>query len=217
MLIDLSGLGFDNIKVSGLRLSSLLGASNGIDIIKNLTSKDTATGSALYAGAQSLDFVVAGNPAYGVPAAALILDGDRLAVEVSAKLIEGILNIAGLGLAENVKNIIAALDINALVEVNYAPEYKLIESEDFTGTKYRKEGNDYIVDNENGTFERIPDVSVNLKAEVAELLGISVSVNNIKIGNTGVVERVNAYCRRERRRKRYSRIRAQTRGAYDIS
>lgn len=192
VLIDLSGLGFDNIKVSGLRLSSLLGASNGIDIIKNLTSKDTATGSALYAGAQSLDFVVAGNPAYGVPAAALILDGDRLAVEVSAKLIEGILNIAGLGLAENVKNIIAALDINALVEVNYAPEYKLIESEDFTGTKYRKEGNDYIVDNENGTYERIPDVSVNLKAEVAELLGISVSVNNIKIGNTGVVERVNA-------------------------
>lgn len=90
------------------------------------------------------------------------------------------------------KNIIAALDINALVEVNYAPEYKLIESEDFIGTKYRKEGNDYIVDNENGTYERIPDVSVNLKAEVAELLGISVSVNNIKIGNTGVVERVNA-------------------------
>lgn len=35
VLLNLAGLGFDNIRISGLRLSDLLGGSNGVEILKN--------------------------------------------------------------------------------------------------------------------------------------------------------------------------------------
>ena len=191
VLLKLDGLGFDNIRISGLRLSDLLGGSNGVEILKKLLG-GSGSSSAL---ASEVNFTVVGNDEFGSPAAALILDSNRIAVEVGSLFIEKLLGIAALGLDENTQKLLGGLDLKALVEVNFGEKFVEIPSgETFSGTKYAydTETKKYYIDNENGTFKRESNISLKLNAEAAELLGINVAVENIKIGNTGVEERVKA-------------------------
>lgn len=190
VLLNLAGLGFDNIRISGLRLSDLLGGSNGVEILKKLLG-GSGSSSAL---ASEVNFTVVGNDAYGSPAAALILDSNRIAVEVGTLFIQKLLGIAALGLDENTQKLLGGLDLKALVEVNFGEKFVEIPAgETFSGTKYAydNETKKYYID-ENGTFKRESNISLKLNAEAAELLGINVAVENIKIGNTGVEERVKA-------------------------
>ena len=188
VLLKLDGLGFDNIRISGLRLSDLLGGSNGVEILKKLLG-GSGSSSAL---ASEVNFTVVGNDEFGSPAAALILDSNRIAVEVGTLFIEKLLGIAALGLDENTQKLLGGLDLKALVEVNFGEKFVTAE-EGYTGTKYAldTETNKYYID-ENGMFKRESNISLKLNAEAAELLGINVAVENIKIGNTGVEERVKA-------------------------
>lgn len=193
VLLNLAGLGFDNIRISGLRLSDLLGGSNGVEILKKLLG-GSGSSSAL---ASEVNFTVVGNDAYASPAAAaaLILDSNRIAVEVGTLFIQKLLGIAALGLDENTQKLLGGLDLKALVEVNFGEKFVEIPAgETFSGTKYAydNETKKYYIDNENGTFKRESNISLKLNAEAAELLGINVAVENIKIGNTGVEERVKA-------------------------
>ena len=188
VLLKLDGLGFDNIRISGLRLSDLLGGSNGVEILKKLLG-GSGSSSAL---ASEVNFTVVGNDEFGSPAAALILDSNRIAVEVGSLFIEKLLGIAALGLDENTQKLLGGLDLKALVEVNFGEKFVTAE-EGYTGTKYAydNETKKYYID-ENGTFKRESNISLKLNAEAAELLGINVAVENIKIGNTGVEEKVKA-------------------------
>ena len=188
VLLKLDGLGFDNIRISGLRLSDLLGGSNGVEILKKLLG-GSGSSSAL---ASEVNFTVVGNDEFGSPAAALILDSNRIAVEVGSLFIEKLLGIAALGLDENTQKLLGGLDLKALVEVNFGEKFVTAEK-DYTGTKYALdiETNKYYID-ENGTFKRESNISLKLNAEAADLLGINVAVENIKIGNTGVEEKVKA-------------------------
>lgn len=174
VLLNLAGLGFDNIRISGLRLSDLLGGSNGVEILKKLLG-GSGSSSAL---ASEVNFTVVGNEAYGSPAAAaaLILDSNRIAVEVGTLFIQKLLGIAALGLDENTQKLLGGLDLKALVEVNFGEKFVEIPA----GETF------------SGTFKRESNISLKLNAEAAELLGINVAVENIKIGNTGVEERVKA-------------------------
>lgn len=190
VLLNLAGLGFDNIRISGLRLSDLLGGSNGVEILKKLLG-GKGSSSAL---ASEVNFTVVGNDEFGSPAAALILDSNRIAVEVGTLFIQKLLGIAALGLDENTQKLLGGLDLKALVEVNFGEKFVEIPAgETFNGTKYAydNETKKYYID-ENGTFKRESNISLKLNAEAAELLGINVAVENIKIGNTGVEERVKA-------------------------
>lgn len=188
VLLKLDGLGFDNIRISGLRLSDLLGGSNGVEILKKLLG-GSGSSSAL---ASEVNFTVVGNDEFGSPAAALILDSNRIAVEVGTLFIQKLLGIAALGLDENTQKLLGGLDLKALVEVNFGEKFVTAE-ESYTGTKYAydNETKKYYID-ENGTFKRESNISLKLNAEAAELLGINVAVENIKIGNTGVEEKVKA-------------------------
>lgn len=188
VLLKLDGLGFDNIRISGLRLSDLLGGSNGVEILKKLLG-GSGSSSAL---ASEVNFTVVGNDEFGSPAAALILDSNRIAVEVGTLFIEKLLGIAALGLDENTQKLLGGLNLKALVEVNFGEKFVTAE-EGYNGTKYAydNETKKYYID-ENGMFKRESNISLKLNAEAAELLGINVAVENIKIGNTGVEERVKA-------------------------
>lgn len=188
VLLKLDGLGFDNIRISGLRLSDLLGGSNGVEILKKLLG-GSGSSSAL---ASEVNFTVVGNDEFGSPAAALILDSNRIAVEVGTLFIQKLLGIAALGLDENTQKLLGGLNLKALVEVNFGEKFVTAE-ESYTGTKYAydNETKKYYID-ENGTFKRESNISLKLNAEAAELLGINVAVENIKIGNTGVEEKVKA-------------------------
>lgn len=191
VLLNLAGLGFDNIRISGLRLSDLLGGSNGVEILKKLLG-GSGSSSAL---ASEVKFTVVGNDEFGSPAAALILDSNRIAVEVGTLFIQKLLGIAALGLDENTQKLLGGLDLKALVEVNFGEKFVEIPAgETFGGTKYAydNETKKYYIDNKNGTYKRESNISLKLNAEAAELLGINVAVENIKIGNTGVEERVKA-------------------------
>lgn len=191
VLLKLDGLGFDNIRISGLRLSDLLGGSNGVEILKKLLG-GSGSSSAL---ASEVNFNVVGNDEFGSPAAALILDSNRIAVEVGTLFIQKLLGIAALGLDENTQKLLGGLDLKALVEVNFGEKFVEIPAgETFSGTKYAydNETKKYYIDNANGTFKRESNISLKLNAEAAEHLGINVAVENIKIGNTGVEERVKA-------------------------
>lgn len=189
VLLNLAGLGFDNIRISGLRLSDLLGGSNGVEILKKLLG-GSGSSSAL---ASEVNFTVVGNDEFGSPAAAIILDSNRIAVEVGTLFIEKLLGIAALGLDENTQKLLGGLNLKALVEVNFGEKFVTAE-EDYSGTTYAydNETKKYYIDNDNGTFKRESNISLKLNAEAAELLGINVAVENIKIGNTGVEERVKA-------------------------
>lgn len=191
VLLKLDGLGFDNIRISGLRLSDLLGGSNGVEILKKLLG-GSGSSSAL---ASEVNFTVVGNNGAGSPAAAaaLILDSNRIAVEVGTLFIQKLLGIAALGLDENTQKLLGGLDLKALVEVNFGEKFVEIPAgETFSGTKYAYDNKTkkYYIDNENGTFKRESNISLKLNAEAADLLGINVAVENIKIGNTGVEENV---------------------------
>lgn len=191
VLLKLDGLGFDNIRISGLRLSDLLGGSNGVEILKKLLG-GSGSSSAL---ASEVNFTVVGNDEFGSPAAALILDSNRIAVEVGTLFIQKLLGIAALGLDENTQKLLGGLDLKALVEVNFGEKFVEIPAgETFSGTKYAydNETKKYYIDNTAGTHKRESNISLKLNAEAAELLGINVAVENIKIGNTGVEERVKA-------------------------
>ena len=188
VLLNLAGLGFDNIRISGLRLSDLLGGSNGVEILKKLLG-GSGSSSAL---ASEVNFTVVEKD-NKLKAAALILDSNRIAVEVGTLFIQKLLGIAALGLDENTQKLLGGLDLKALVEVNFGEKFVTAE-EGYKGTKYAldTETNKYYIDNKNGTYKRESNISLKLNAEAAELLGINVAVENIKIGNTGVEERVKA-------------------------
>lgn len=193
VLLKLDGLGFDNIRISGLRLSDLLGGSNGVEILKKLLG-GSGSSSAL---ASEVNFTVVGNDAYASPAAAaaLILDSNRIAVEVGTLFIEKLLGIAALGLDQKTQDLLGGLDLKALVEVNFGEKFVEIPAgETFSGTKYAYDNKTqkYYIDNTAGTHKRESNISLKLNAEAAELLGINVAVENIKIGNTHVEERVKA-------------------------
>lgn len=187
VLLKLDGLGFDNIRISGLRLSDLLGGSNGVEILKKLLG-GSGSSSAL---ASEVNFTVVEDK-NELKAAALILDSNRIAVEVGSLFIEKLLGIAALGLDKNTQDLLNGLNLKALVEVNFGEKFVTAE-EGYNGTKYALdiETNKYYID-ENGTFKRESNISLKLNAEAADLLGINVAVENIKIGNTGVEERVKA-------------------------
>lgn len=190
VLLKLDGLGFDNIRISGLRLSDLLGGSNGVEILKKLLG-GSGSSSAL---ASEVDFSVVGKEEFGSPAAALILDSNRIAVEVGTLFIQKLLGIAALGLDQKTQDLLGGLNLKALVEVNFGEKFVDMKGETFSGTKYAydNETKKYYIDNENGTFKRESNISLKLNAEAADLLGINVAVENIKIGNTGVEEKVKA-------------------------
>lgn len=187
VLLKLDGLGFDNIRISGLRLSDLLGGSNGVEILKKLLG-GSGSSSAL---ASEVNFTVVEDK-NELKAAALILDSNRIAVEVGSLFIEKLLGIAALGLDKNTQDLLNGLNLKALVEVNFGEKFVTAEK-DYTGTKYALdiETKKYYID-ENGTFKRESNISLKLNAEAADLLGINVAVENIKIGNTGVEEKVKA-------------------------
>lgn len=188
VLLKLDGLGFDNIRISGLRLSDLLGGSNGVEILKKLLG-GSGSSSAL---ASEVNFTVVEDK-NELKAAALILDSNRIAVEVGSLFIEKLLGIAALGLDENTQKLLGGLNLKALVEVNFGEKFvEIQEGETFNGTKYALDDKTkkYYIDNKNGTFKRESNISLKLNAEAAELLGINVAVENIKIGNTGVEENV---------------------------
>lgn len=194
VLLKLDGLGFDNIRISGLRLSDLLGGSNGVEILKKLLG-GSGSSSAL---ASEVNFTVVEDK-NELKAAALILDSNRIAVEVGSLFIEKLLGIAALGLDENTQKLLGGLDLKALVEVNFGEKFvEIQEGETFNGTKYAydNETKKYYIDNTAaGThkqYKRESNISLKLNAEAADLLGINVAVENIKIGNTGVEERVKA-------------------------
>ncbi|MCI6946494.1 MAG: hypothetical protein MR741_03160 [Clostridiales bacterium] len=190
VLLNLAGLGFDNIRISGLRLSDLLGGSSGVEILKKLLG-GSGSSSAL---ASEVNFTVVEDK-NELKAAALVFDQNRIAVEVGTLFIEKLLGIAALGLDENTQKLLGGLDLKALVEVNFGEKFVEIPSgETFSGTKYAydNETKKYYIDNDNGTFKRESNISLKLNAEAAELLGINVAVENIKIGNTGVEEKVKA-------------------------
>ena len=190
VLLNLAGLGFDNIRISGLRLSDLLGGSNGVEILKKLLG-GSGSSSAL---ASEVNFTVVEQNATS-PAAAIILDSNRIAVEVGTLFINELLKIAALGLDENTQKLLGGLNLKALVEVNFGEKFVEIPAgETFNGTKYALDNKTqkYYIDNEKGTFKRESNISLKLNAEAAELLGINVAVENIKIGNTGVEEKVKA-------------------------
>lgn len=190
VLLNLAGLGFDNIRISGLRLSDLLGGSNGVEILKKLLG-GSGSSSAL---ASEVKFNVVGNDKFGSPAAAIILDSNRIAVEVGTLFINELLKIAALGLDKNTQDLLNGLNLKALVEVNFGEKFVDMKGEAFSGTKYAydNETKKYYIDNKNGTFKRESNISLKLNAEAADLLGINVAVENIKIGNTGVEEKVKA-------------------------
>lgn len=192
VLLKLDGLGFDNIRISGLRLSDLLGGSNGVEILKKLLG-GSGSSSAL---ASEVNFTVVGNNGAGSPAAAaaLILDSNRIAVEVGTLFIEKLLGIAALGLDKNTQDLLNGLNLKALIEVNFGEKFVDMKGEAFSGTKYALDDKTqkYYIDNDNGNFKRESNISLKLNAEAAELLGINVAVENIKIGNTGVEEKVKA-------------------------
>ena len=187
ILLKLDGLGFDNIRISGLRLSDLLGGSNGVEILKKLLG-GSGSSSAL---ASEVNFTVVEDK-NELKAAALVFDQNRIAVEVGTLFIEKLLGIAALGLDENTQTLLGGLNLKALVEVNFGEKFVTAE-EGYNGTKYAydNETKKYYID-ENGTFKRESNISLKLNAEAADLLGINVAVENIKIGNTGVEERVKA-------------------------
>lgn len=169
----------------------MLGGSNGVEILKKLLG-GSGSSSAL---ASEVNFTVVGNDEFGSPAAALILDSNRIAVEVGSLFIEKLLGIAALGLDENTQKLLGGLDLKALVEVNFGEKFvKIPSGETFSGTKYAYDDKTqkYYIDNDNGNFKRESNISLKLNAEAAELLGINVAVENIKIGNTGVEEKVKA-------------------------
>lgn len=120
VLLKLDGLGFDNIRISGLRLSDLLGGSNGVEILKKLLG-GSGSSSAL---ASEVNFTVVGKEEFSSPAAALILDSNRIAVEVGSLFIEKLLGIAALGLDENTQKLLGGLDLKALVEVNFGEKFE---------------------------------------------------------------------------------------------
>lgn len=187
-LVKLEGLGFDNVRVSGLKLSSLLGASNGIELIKKLKGGGNGASTAL---ASELGFTVAKNDD-ALSAAALVFDHNRIAVEVGTLFINGLLDIAALGLDNNTKAMLQKLDLQALVEVNYGDKFdKIADGEVYTGTRYfyDETTHEYYID-ANGEYKRSSNISLRLNAEAADLIGISVAIENIKIGNTGVKETV---------------------------
>ena len=187
-LVKLEGLGFDNVRVSGLKLSSLLGASNGIELIKKLKGGGNGASTAL---ASELGFTVADNKDK-LSAVALVFDHNRIAVEVGTLFINGLLDIAALGLDNNTKAMLQKLDLQALVEVNYGDKFdKIADGEAYTGTRYfyDETTHEYYID-ENGEYKRSSNISLKLNAEAADLIGISVAIENIKIGNTGVKETV---------------------------
>ena len=188
VLLKLDGLGFDNIRISGLRLSDLLGGSNGVEILKKLLG-GSGSSSAL---ASEVNFTVVGKNEDS-PAAALILDSNRIAVEVGTLFINELLKIAALGLDQKTQDLLGGLNLKALVEVNFGEKFVTAE-EGYKGTKYALDTatNKYYIDNTAGTLKRESNISLKLNAEAAELLGINVAVENIKIGNTGVEERVKA-------------------------
>lgn len=188
VLLNLAGLGFDNIRISGLRLSDLLGGSNGVEILKKLLG-GSGSSSAL---ASEVNFTVVEDK-NELKAAALILDSNRIAVEVGSLFIEKLLGIAALGLDKNTQDLLNGLNLKALIEVNFGEKFVDMKGEAFSGTKYALDDKTqkYYID-ENGTFKRESNISLKLNAEAAELLGINVAVENIKIGNTGVEERVKA-------------------------
>lgn len=188
VLLKLDGLGFDNIRISGLRLSDLLGGSNGVEILKKLLG-GSGSSSAL---ASEVNFTVVEDK-NELKAAALILDSNRIAVEVGSLFIEKLLGIAALGLDKNTQDLLNGLNLKALVEVNFGEKFVTAE-EGYNGTKYAydNETKQYYIDNDNGNFKRESNISLKLNAEAAELLGINVAVENIKIGNTGVEEKVKA-------------------------
>lgn len=188
VLLKLDGLGFDNIRISGLRLSDLLGGSNGVEILKKLLG-GSGSSSAL---ASEVNFTVVEDK-NELKAAALILDSNRIAVEVGSLFIEKLLGIAALGLDKNTQDLLNGLNLKALIEVNFGEKFVDMKGEAFSGTKYALDDKTqkYYID-ENGTFKRESNISLKLNAEAAELLGINVAVENIKIGNTGVEERVKA-------------------------
>lgn len=187
ILLKLDGLGFDNIRISGLRLSDLLGGSNGVEILKKLLG-GSGSSSAL---ASEVNFTVVEDK-NELKAAALVFDQNRIAVEVGTLFIEKLLGIAALGLDENTQTLLGGLNLKALVEVNFGEKFVTAE-EGYNGTKYAydNETKKYYID-ENGTFKRESNISLKLNAEAADLLGINVAVENIKIGNTGVEEKVKA-------------------------
>lgn len=189
VLLNLAGLGFDNIRISGLRLSDLLGGSNGVEILKKLLG-GSGSSSAL---ASEVNFTVVEKD-NKLKAAALILDSNRIAVEVGTLFIEKLLGIAALGLDENTQKLLGGLNLKALVEVNFGEKFVDMKGETFSGTKYAydNETKKYYIDNTAGTFKRESNISLKLNAEAAELLGINVAVENIKIGNTHIEERVKA-------------------------
>lgn len=188
VLLNLAGLGFDNIRISGLRLSDLLGGSNGVEILKKLLG-GSGSSSAL---ASEVNFTVVEDK-NELKAAALILDSNRIAVEVGSLFIEKLLGIAALGLDKNTQDLLNGLNLKALIEVNFGEKFVDMKGEAFSGTKYALDDKTqkYYID-ENGTFKRESNISLKLNAEAADLLGINVAVENIKIGNTGVEERVKA-------------------------
>lgn len=268
VLLKLDGLGFDNIRISGLRLSDLLGGSNGVEILKKLLG-GSGSSSAL---ASEVNFTVVGNDEFGSPAAALILDSNRIAVEVGTLFIQKLLGIAALGLDQKTQDLLNGLNLKALVEVNFgekfekiddgeikvidakdrynlvdgeyvqndngdykqvttityvkieegevvpeAERYKLVDGEyvqandgdykqvitityveinkgeNYTGTRYfyNETTHESYID-KNGEYKRSSNISLRLNAEAANLIGINVAVENIKIGNTHVEERVKA-------------------------
>ena len=131
VLLKLDGLGFDNIRISGLRLSDLLGGSNGVEILKKLLG-GSGSSSAL---ASEVNFTVVGNDEFGSPAAALILDSNRIAVEVGTLFIQKLLGIAALGLDDNTQKLLGGLDLKALVEVNFGEKFVEIPFSSFSVPK----------------------------------------------------------------------------------
>lgn len=156
LLIDMSTLGFGKVKMGGLVLSNLLGATSGIEAIMNLFNSAGSGSSASEALSTQAE-------AAETTGAAIILDGKRLAIEIGSGLIGWILDLDALSdkLDPATADMLNKLGVKALIEI-----------------KYKDAAGD-------------PDLEINLKPTVLDVLGLNISINTIRVGNTGVEKRVN--------------------------
>lgn len=91
VLLDLSGLGFGRMKVSGLVLSNLFGTTSGIEAIMGLLNSSSASSSSALATADAAGYVERDN-------IAILLNPEGIAIEIGKQAMSWILNLDALGL-----------------------------------------------------------------------------------------------------------------------
>ncbi len=217
LLVDLDGLGFGRIKLTGLVLSNLLGTNSGIELIKGLLSSDTATTSSSALAAEDPAPAVIEIGQTGISAIigevffaglfdALIPlkyeaadDGKYVLIGEDYVLFdENNPDHAGLTRYNNnetTRKLLSSLGLNAKLNIN-SFKYQFVEDEN--GKYVYNAGQYEVYDAENKAhadktrYTYTSSFSIKLEASVSQLIKVTVAIDKIKIGNTHVGEAVAA-------------------------